>query len=77
MLDILLLKDLVIDRQDRAAGIAEDMFDAVVLQRLENDLRSRHSIACRLIVRAHLSVPFDAGIAFVAGSPNFGHKKGP
>ncbi|MHC2575132.1 hypothetical protein ACVMH6_007460 [Rhizobium leguminosarum] len=77
VLDILLLEDLVVDRQDRAAGIAEDMFDAVVLQRLENDLRSRHPIACRLIVRAHLSVPFDAGIAFVAGSPNFGHKKRP
>jgi hypothetical protein len=79
VLDILLLEDLVIDRQDGTAGIAEDVLDTIVLQRAENDFRSRHPVVCRLIVRArHVSVPFDAGdLRFVAGSPDFGHKKRP
>jgi hypothetical protein len=63
-------------RQNRAAGITEEMLDAIVP---ENDLRSRHPVVCRLIIRArHVSVPFDAGdLSFVAGGPNSGHKKRP
>ncbi|EGE57023.1 hypothetical protein RHECNPAF_511003 [Rhizobium etli CNPAF512] len=54
------------------------MFDAIVLQRLENDLRPRHPIACRLIVRAHLSVPFDAGICVCGRKPEIrAQKKAP
>ncbi len=44
VLDLLLLEDLVIDRQDRAAGIAEDMLDPLVGQRLQHDLGTRHLI---------------------------------
>ena len=44
VLDVVLLEDLVIDRQDRAARIAEDMLDAIVLQRLQNDFRARHPV---------------------------------
>ena len=60
VLDLVLLEDLVINRKHGATRISEDMLDAVVLQRPEYDLRSRHPIAiCRLIVRArHFSVPF-------------------
>lgn len=59
VLDIVLLEDLVVDRQHCATRIAEDVLDAIVPQRLEDDLRSRHPIACCLIVRArHVSFPF-------------------
>jgi hypothetical protein len=59
VLDVVLLENLIVDRQHCAARIAEEMLDAIVLQGLENDLRARHPIACRLIVRArHVSVPF-------------------
>ena len=48
VLDLLLLEDLVIDRQHRAAGIAEDMLDPLVGQRLQHDLGARH------LIRGHL-----------------------
>jgi hypothetical protein len=79
MLDLFLLEDLVIDRKNRTAGIAEDVLDTIILQRAENDFRSRHSIAVRLIVRArHVSVPFDAEeLRFVPEALISGIKKGP
>ena len=49
MLDIVLLDDLVIDRQDRAAGIAEDVLDALVLQRPDDHFRAGHFDAVRLL----------------------------
>ena len=40
--DLVLLDDLVIDRQHRAARIAEYVLDALVDQRLDDHLRARH-----------------------------------
>ena len=40
--DLVLLDDLVVDRQHRAARIAEDVLDALVDQRLDDHLRARH-----------------------------------
>ena len=37
-----LLEKLVINRQDRAAGIAEQMLDAIVLERLDDHFGARH-----------------------------------
>ena len=45
VLDLLLLEDLVIDRQDRAAGIAENVLDALVGQRLDHDFGAGHLFA--------------------------------
>ena len=42
VLDVVLLEQLVIDRKDRAARIAEQVQDAVVLQRLHHHLRAGH-----------------------------------
>ena len=42
VLDGVLLHQLVIDREHRAAGIAENMLDALVDQRLDDDLRTCH-----------------------------------
>ncbi|ENN87686.1 hypothetical protein RHSP_45851 [Rhizobium freirei PRF 81] len=62
VLDVVLLEDLVIDRKHRAARITENVFDAVVLERLQHDLRACHSIAARLIICAgHTFVPLSAG----------------
>ena len=41
--DRVLLVQFVVDRQHRAAGIAEQVGDAVVLQRLDDHLRARHA----------------------------------
>ena len=40
VLDVVLLEDRVVDRKDRAAGIAENMFHALVPERADDDLRS-------------------------------------
>jgi hypothetical protein len=48
VLDVFLLEDLVVDRQNSAAGIAEYMFDPVIPQRLQDDLRACH---CHLVAR--------------------------
>ena len=42
--DVVLLEDLVVDRQHRAAGIAEHGVDALVLQGLDDDLARRSSV---------------------------------
>ncbi len=58
ILDIVLLEDFVIDRQNRAAWITEDVFDAIVLERPQHDLRACHLIAARLIIfSGHAFVP--------------------
>ena len=53
VLHLLLLEDLVIDRQHRAAGIAENMLDPLVGQRLQHDLGARHL----LIFPLAMSIP--------------------
>ena len=40
--ELVLMEDRVVDRQDRAARIAEDHLDALVLQRLDDHLRAGH-----------------------------------
>ena len=40
MLDLVLLEELVVDVEDRAAGIAEDVFDALFLQAADRDFRT-------------------------------------
>ena len=42
-----LLENRVIDRQHRAAGIAEDHLNAVILQRAQYDLSTRHGQGIR------------------------------
>ena len=56
VLDLVLLENLVVDRKDRAAGIAEDMLDAIVLQRLHHHFGARHFAPLALSV-AHRSGP--------------------
>ncbi len=76
MLDLLLLEDLVIDRQYGPARIAENMLDAVILQRLEDDLGARHLIvfarhaSSRLILSCWIALD---GVA----TPVSAIKKGP
>ena len=41
MLDRVLLEDRIIERQHRAAGIAEHHVDTLIDQRLDNDFRAR------------------------------------
>src|SRR3712207_7843623 len=41
---LVLLEQRVVERQHRPAGIAEDHLDALVDQRLDDDLRSRHGL---------------------------------
>ena len=40
------LEERVIDRQHRAAGIAEDMGDALILEGADHHLRARHGLRC-------------------------------
>jgi hypothetical protein len=42
VLDLLLLEELVIDRQNRAAGIAEDVLDALIGKRPNDHLGAAH-----------------------------------
>ena len=50
--NVVLLEDLVIDRQHGAAGIAEDHLDALILERLNHHLRTGH------LPRHRLKSPF-------------------
>ena len=50
VLNVLLLEQLVIDRQHRTAGIAEDVLDPVVLQRLDDHLGPGHFAAAAFVV---------------------------
>jgi hypothetical protein len=75
VLDLVLLENLVIDRQDGAARIAEDVFDALVGQRPEYDFRARQQLVgvARHILFCvhHLQHPL------IILNPTFGNKKGP
>jgi hypothetical protein len=42
MLDLLLLKKFVVDRQDRASGITKNMFNALIRQGFQNDFGAAH-----------------------------------
>jgi len=53
---LLLLKQLVIDRQHRPAGITEDVQHAIVPERLHHHFRTGHLAAFTLSV-AHLRFP--------------------
>ena len=50
VLDLVLLEELVVDVEDRAARIAEDVLDAFFLQTADQDFRTRqlhgHRLAC-------------------------------
>ncbi|MNT79393.1 hypothetical protein D3C72_2187220 [compost metagenome] len=75
VLDVVLLEDLVIDRQHGAAGITEDMLDPVVLQRLEDDLGARHLIVFARHASSRLIL--SCWIILEGCYPGFGHKKRP
>src|SRR5690606_4140826 len=57
MLDRILLDDLVIDRQDRPPGVAEEMLHALVLQRLDDHFRAGHLAAIALPFHFATSLP--------------------
>ena len=44
VLDVVLLEDLGIDRKHGPTGIAEDVFDTVILERAQDDLGASHLI---------------------------------
>src|SRR5690606_1243049 len=71
VLDLFLLEQLVIDRKDRAARIAEEMRDAIVLQRLHHHFRACH-FALLVLSVAHRHVPFSSMVCLVRRN-----KKGP
>ena len=50
MLDIVLLEDFVVDRQNGTARITEDMLHTVVLQCPKNNFRPCHLVRLRLVV---------------------------
>ncbi len=70
VLHLLLLEDLVVDRQHRAAGIAEHMLDPLVGQRLQHHLGARHQLA-----RSHV-LPRSSRVRLAPISVS-GNKKGP
>ena len=49
VLDAVLLEQLVIDRQHGAAGIAENMLDALIGESLEHHLGARHCARHRIL----------------------------
>ena len=58
VLDVVLLENLVIDRKHGAAGIAEQMLDAIVAQRLHDHFGARHFAPSALFDRlVHRSGP--------------------
>ena len=67
--DVVLLEDLVVDRQHRAAGIAEHRVHALVLQGLDHHLRAGH-------VTGHRPLRSSAAPAGAAGAI-FANKKAP
>ena len=52
VLDLLLLEQGVVDRQHGAAGIAEDVLDPLIGQRLDHHFRPGHFFAYRQLHRA-------------------------
>ena len=53
VLDFALLENLVIDRQHRAAGIAEDVLDAMIGQRADDHRGAGHLVGIVALVVAH------------------------
>ena len=52
VLDLFLLEQLVVEVEDRAAGVAEDVFDAFFLEAADDDFRTRelHGYAlCKIV----------------------------
>jgi hypothetical protein len=70
MLYEILVEQGVVDRQDRAARIAENGFDTLVSQRPDDHFRAGHQIGHILLQR----VPFEE---IVCDFLNLGNKKGP
>ncbi|MNT25120.1 hypothetical protein D3C86_2006970 [compost metagenome] len=65
VLDVFLLENLVIDRKHGTAGVTEDVLDAVILQRLQNDLRTCHAIAVfRIVLIRHCLFPSRFGFGY-------------
>ena len=58
--DVVLLEQLVVDREDGAAGIAEHGVDALVLERLDHHPGARHLAGRGLRAAVHLSRSFRA-----------------
>jgi len=52
VLDLRLLEQRVVDRQHGSAGIAEDVFDPLIGQRLDHHFRSGHLFAHRQLHRS-------------------------
>ena len=55
--DVVLLKQLVVDRQDGAAGIAEYIRDALIDERLDENLRTGHFFVRHCLLLLGVSVP--------------------
>src|SRR5258707_1376940 len=75
VLDVALLENLVIDRQHRAAGIAEDMLDAMIDQRPHDHGSSGHLVRIVALVAHGLLRMRSASAASSVGSLE--NKKGP
>ena len=67
--DVVLLEDLVVDRQHRAAGIAEYRVHALIPQRLNHHLRSGHLLSRHLsfLFASDIKKPPGFGGAWTAG----------
>jgi hypothetical protein len=70
MLDEILVKQGVVDRQDRAAWIAENGFDSLIPQRPDDHFRSGHQIG-------HILLQGVPSKEIVCDFLNLGNKKGP
>ena len=53
VLDLVLLEKGVVDRQHRAAGIAEKVLDALVVKRLDDHLRASHLLVHTFVPLTH------------------------
>ena len=57
VLDLVLLEDRVVDRQHRAARIAEDVLDALIGERLDHHFGAGHFFASSSSAPLHVSNP--------------------
>ena len=65
VLDLVLLEQLVVDRQHGAAGVAEDMLDALIDERREHHLGARHR-ACHCQLQECSAAAAAAGLGPLA-----------
>jgi hypothetical protein len=70
MFDMILVEQGVVDRQDRAARVAENRFDSLIPQRPDDHLSAGHQIGHVLLQRMRFS-------EIVFGFLDLGNKKGP